>query len=185
MIRFRKQGSGFSASCVFVLAAAFAACLPPAADAGKAKAAMPPAYGAFRNLPATPEELLSRAVACLNRGDTAGLQRLAVTRREYMQLYPFLERSDTARHDDRDFRMGFFLMDNRKMILRLFADHGNSGLEFSRLAFFAPPVDRVRFSYHGNFHAWIKHGGIEREFPIARSLIRVDGGWKFWGLKAD
>jgi hypothetical protein len=173
-----------------MVSAARAACLllclgvlaPWASGRGK------PARGAapvFRNLPATPEALLERAVACLNRGDTAGFYRLGVTRREYLALYPYLDRADTTDAEDRDFRMGFFLMDNRKMIVRLFQDHGRAGLGFSRLAFFAPPENRDRFSYHGSFHAWVMRGGREVELPIAKSLIRVDGGWKFWSFKAD
>ena len=139
----------------------------------------------FRNLPATPEALMQKAVACLNRGDTAGFYRLGVTRKEYLALYPYLDRADTANHDDRDFRMGFFLMDNRKMIIRLFGNHGRSGLEFSRLAFLAPPQNKNGFAFNGSFHAWVTKDSREFEIPIANTLLHVNGGWKFWGIKAD
>ncbi len=139
----------------------------------------------FRNLPATPEALMQRAVACLNRGDTAGFYNLGVTREEYLALYPYLDRADTVNHDDRDFRMGFFLMDNRKMIIRLFQERGGSGLEFSRLAFLAQPRSQGPFAFNEGFLAWVKKDSQETELLIAKSLIYVEGGWKFWGLKSD
>jgi hypothetical protein len=162
-------------------------CHIPAAASGRPYAHPKAAAGktVFKNLPRTPEELLQRAVSCLNKGDTTGFYQLGVTREEYLVLYPYMDRADTTSNDDRDFRLGYFMMDNRKMIIRTFENYGKSNMAFSRLAFFAPPADKRRFRYHGSFHAWVKKDSAEVELLIAKSLISVDGGWKFWSFSAD
>ncbi len=139
----------------------------------------------FQNLAKNPSELVAKALDCLNRGDTLGLYNLSIVREEYIQLYPFLPRADTTSVEDRDFRMGYFLMDNRKMIFRKFENHGRANLQFSRLAFLGEKEARGRFSFHHGLHIWVLKGGKEIELVLAKSLISVDGGWKFWGYSGD
>lgn len=139
----------------------------------------------FKNMAPSPGDLLKQMIACLNKGDTAKLYRLSITRQEYLQLYPFLPNADTTHSDDKDFRMGFFLMDNRKMVLRAFSHFGAQALEFSRFAFEAQTEDRGTLIFHHGLKVWVKKSGQEIELPISRSLIFTHGGWKFWGFSSD
>jgi len=139
----------------------------------------------FQNLSSSPEDLAKRAIACLNRGDTAAFYRLAIGREEYLQLYPFLPDADTSSPDDKNFRMGYFLMDNRKQVLRIFERYGNAGLVFSRLAFLEEMDDRKRFAFHHGFHVWVKKDTTEMELTLSKTLVSVKGGWKIWGFSDD
>ncbi len=132
-----------------------------------------------------PTELIQNAIDCLNRGDTAKFYQLSIVRDEYKNLYPFLPRADTTNNEDRDFRMGFFLMDNRKMILRIFEKHGKHNLKFSRMAFLGEKEDRNKFAFHHGLHVWVLENGIEVELPLSKSLISLPKGWKFWGFSGD
>jgi hypothetical protein len=136
----------------------------------------------FRNMPKTPTDLIGRAIGCINRGDTAGLYSLSVMREEYLQLYPYMPQADTSNDDDRNFRMGYFLMDNRKMAIRLFEAYGKFNLRFSRMAFLGEKEDRQRFAFHYGLHVWVIKDGNEIELPLSRTLVSVDGGWKLWGF---
>jgi hypothetical protein len=136
----------------------------------------------FQDMPKTPVELIGKAIECINRGDTAGLYGLSVLREEYLQLYPYLPHADTSNQDDRNFRMGYFLMDNRKMAIRMFESFGKSNLRFSRMAFLGEKEDRQRFEFHYGLHVWVIKDGNETELPLSKTLVSVDGGWKLWGF---
>ncbi len=143
----------------------------------------------FQGLAQTPVELLQRAIACLNTGDTVGLYRLSVTREEYLQIYRYLPRADTTNSDDRDFRMGFFLMDNRKMLLREFENFGRKPgqkqLEFSRFAYAGEREELGKLAFQHGLKVWVKRDAAEFELPISKSLIAINGGWKLWGFTSD
>ncbi len=133
----------------------------------------------------SPEELLQRAIVLLNQGDTAGLYRLSVMREEYIALYPFLPNSDTVNTDDMNFRMGFFLMDNRKMLLRELTKFPGPGTSLSKFAFTGVKEECGRMFFMHGLHVWVKREGREIELHFAKSMVSMDGGWKFWGFSGD
>lgn len=84
-----------------------------------------------------------------------------------------------------DFRLGFFLMDNRKMLLRDFERYGKQDLVLSRFAFAGEREELGKIAFQHGLKVWVKHGAVESELPISKSIIAVEGGWKLWGFTSD
>lgn len=135
--------------------------------------------------PADLEGLLAASLRALDARDTAGLERLTVGRREFLGAYPGFAVDTTA--ERREFALGYFLADNRKLMLRGLSAAGSAGRGLALARFEVEgPVERYGdATLFRGLRLWVRKDSSAAEFRFLRSAAKTPSGWRIWSFSDD
>lgn len=156
--------------------------LSVAGTAANAAAAAEPAAAPAAG-PSSLEALVLQSLEALAAGDSAALNRLAVDRGEFLEVYPYFA-SDTA-SARRDFATGYFLADNRKLMRRILEQSGGHSRPLIRFTVMGPVQRFGGAELHRGLRIWIARDTSEAELKFLKSAVRIGPYWKIWGFSDD
>lgn len=133
----------------------------------------------------TPEALAEAALVAMAAADTAGVERLLVSRAEYEQvLWPLLPDRDYVTFE---FVWGMSAPRNHKALHNLMAEYGTLDMELLSVELGTEVEHHESLTLYRDARMLVRRTdtGVEGIFPLMDALVYIGGGWKFLNFRDD